>query len=70
MARDPRDLERLARELAALTEEERACVLAEAGRAARLQAPPRGFKPPLLAGGTGWTGGSLRREDLYDDDGR
>ena len=70
VARDPRDLERLTQELATLTPEERARVLAEAARRAHLRPPPRGFTAPVLTGGTAWIGGSLRREELYGDDGR
>lgn len=70
MARDARELHRLAQELAALTPEERARVLAEAtGHEAR-RPPPIGFLPPVLSGGGVWVGGDLRREDLYGDDGR
>lgn len=69
MARDAR-LRRLAQELASLTPEERARVLAEVTRFDRLHPPPRGFKRPLLTGGTRWVGGDLRRQDLYGDDGR
>ena len=69
MARDPRDLRRLAEELAALSPEERSRVIADATRA-RLRPLPKGFTPPVLSGGTRWTGGDLRREDLYGDDGR
>jgi hypothetical protein len=67
MARDARDLHRLAQELAALTPEERARVLSEA---TRLRPPPRDFSPPVLRGGGRWVGGDLRRESLYGDDGR
>ena len=70
MGRDPKHIERLARELAALTPEERAEVLAKAARNKPLRPLPRDFKPPLLEGGTRWIGGSLRREEIYDDDGR
>ncbi len=28
------------------------------------------WEPPVLRGGGTWVGGSLRREDMYDDDGR
>lgn len=70
MARDARDLRRLAQELAALTPEERARVLAEVAKREALRPPPRGFKRPLLTGGTRWVGGDLRRENLYGDDGR
>lgn len=69
MARDPRDLRRLAQELAALSPEERAKVIADATWA-RLRPLPKGFTPPVLSGGTRWIGGKLRREDLYGDDGR
>jgi hypothetical protein len=69
VARDPRDLRRLAQELAALSPEERARVIAEA-TATRLRPLPKGFAPPVLSGGTRWIGGDLRRESLYGDDGR
>ncbi|MBI3183496.1 MAG: hypothetical protein HYZ28_15265 [Myxococcales bacterium] len=70
MARDPKELQRLADELAALTPEERAKVIADASRRNRFRAPPRDWKPPVLTGGSHWDGGSLRREELYEDDGR
>ncbi|HYO73220.1 MAG TPA: hypothetical protein VEU33_44865 [Archangium sp.] len=71
MARKPEDLSRLARELAELTAEERAQVIAEVERQQRKFRPlPQGFEPPVLEGGTEWTGGSLSREELYADDGR
>ena len=70
MARSADDLARLARELASLTPEERAQVIAEAVRQPRFRPLPRDFRPPGLRLGGPWTGGSLRREDLYDDDGR
>jgi hypothetical protein len=69
VARDPRDLRRLAQELAALSPEERARVIADATRA-RLRPLPKGFTPPVLSGGTRWIGGDLHREDLFGDDGR
>jgi hypothetical protein len=69
MARDAQDLHRLAREMAALTPEERARVLAEA-LGEGFQPPPPNFTPPLLKGGGVWVGGDLRRETLYGDDGR
>jgi hypothetical protein len=69
VARDPRELRRLAQELAALSPEERARVIADATRA-RLRPLPKGFTPPVLSGGTRWIGGDLRREGLYGDDGR
>jgi hypothetical protein len=31
---------------------------------------PEDWEPPLLRAGGTWVGGSLRREDIYDDDGR
>jgi hypothetical protein len=70
MARNAEDLHRLAEELASLSPEERARVLAEAARREHLRPPPRGFSPPILKGGTRWVGGDLRRESLYGDDGR
>ncbi len=71
MARDPRDLQRLADELASLTPEERARVLSDVKKRSRLHPLPKGFKPPVLkASGGRWIGGDLRREDIYGDDGR
>ena len=71
MARSPEELSRLAREFAALTPEERARVLSEAKlREKKFRPPPPDWKPPILKGGGVWEGGSLRREELYDDDGR
>jgi hypothetical protein len=70
MSRDAKELERLAQELAALTPEERAKVVAAAERAHRFPAPPRGWRPKVLSGSTHWDGGPLTREDLYNDDGR
>lgn len=71
MARDQRDLERLADELAALSPEERARVLADVTRRDRLRPLPRDFRFPVLERSGGrWIGGSLRREDMYGDDER
>jgi hypothetical protein len=71
MARDQRDLKRLADELAGLTAEERAIVLADVARHERLRPLPRDFRFPVLPRSGGrWIGGSLRREELYGDDGR
>ena len=70
MGRDPGAIERLARELAALSPEERAEVMVKVARQRPFRPLPRDFKPPLLEGGTRWVGGSLRREELYGDDGR
>lgn len=70
MARTKKELERLAAELASLTAEERSRVLADAARRAKWHQPPKGWKPPTLSGGGVWVGGSLRREDIYGDDGR
>jgi hypothetical protein len=70
MARERKDLERLAKQLASLTPEERARVFAKARPQVEFQPPPRGYKRPRLSGGGEWTGGSLRREELYGDDGR
>ncbi len=65
--RDVNKLKRLAEELAALSSEERARVIAEATPARRLRPLPRGFRPPVLEGGARWIGGALRRSLLYDD---
>lgn len=71
MARDPDELRRLARELAALTPEERARVIAEATRdEVEFKPLPAGFKPSHLKLGGPWQGGTLRREEIYGDDGR
>ena len=70
MARDPKELQLLAEELAALTPEERGRVIAEAKRREKFKPMPQDFKPPVLSLGGAWTGGSLRREELYGDDGR
>ncbi|MBI5479840.1 MAG: hypothetical protein HY906_13330 [Deltaproteobacteria bacterium] len=70
MARDRRDLDRLATELAALSPDERSRVIASAGRRARLHPPPPGFEPPCLEGGEAWVGGDLTREEIYGDHGR
>jgi hypothetical protein len=68
-ARNSEHLAQLAHELANLTREERAKVLAHV---ARLEEPPtpRKFVAPKLSGGTSWIGGELGREHLYGDDGR
>lgn len=70
MARSKKDLERLASELADLTPEERADVLADAARRMQWKPVPKDWEPPTISGGGEWTGGSLRREEIYDDDGR
>jgi hypothetical protein len=71
MPRRRRDLRRLIEELAALTPEERAQVIEQAAKSVEPFRPlPKGFKLPVLKGGTRWIGGSLRREDIYGDDGR
>jgi len=69
MSKDAKELERLAKELADLTPEERAKVLVAAERA-RFRPPPSGWRPKVLTGSKCWDGGPLTREDLYDDDGR
>ena len=33
-------------------------------------AAPDDWEPPVLRAGGTWVGGSVRREDIYDDDGR
>lgn len=70
MARTPRDLRRLIEELAALSAQERARVIDQATKAQRFRPLPKDFALPVLKGGTRWIGGDLRREELYDDDGR
>jgi len=73
MAREKkrRVLERLADELAALSKEERARVLADVASRRRFRTAPPGFKFPVIPNSEGrWVGGSLRREELYGDDGR
>ena len=70
MGRDPKELQHLADQLAALTPEERAKVLLEVKRHKEFKPLPRNFKPPKLGAGGKWVGGSLRREDLHGDDGR
>jgi hypothetical protein len=71
MARDPRDLKRLAEELASLSPEDRARVMAEIRHRHGARPLPKGFRPPLLkASGGRWIGGDLRRGSLYGDDGR
>ena len=70
MAQSSENLNRLARELAQLDPVDRAQVVAEAARLKSAPAKPRKFLIPTLRGGTGWIGGELGREGLYDDDGR
>jgi hypothetical protein len=69
VARSRKDLQKLAEQLAALSREERAHVLAIAERE-RLRPPPPAFNAPILSGGTAWVGGTLRRDEIYEDDGR
>lgn len=63
-------LERLVRELAELTPEDRAHVVSEAAQRVRRQRPHTSFSIPILKGGTAWVGGELRREEMYGGDGR
>lgn len=71
MARDSRDLKRLAEELASLSPEDRARVMTEVRRGHAARSLPKDFRPPILkASGGRWIGGDLRRESLYGDDGR
>jgi hypothetical protein len=67
--RNSEHLAQLAHELANLTREDRAQVLAHA---AHLAEPPTRskFVAPKLSGGSGWIGGELGRDQLYGDDGR
>ena len=70
MAADPNQFERLVQELADLAPEERARLIAAAVRRAKsMQLRPR-FRAPTLTGGTAWIGGDVRREEIYDEDGR
>lgn len=64
------DFQRLVGELAELDPKERTLVVAAAAR--RRREPQRSVELvfPMLSGGTGWIGGSLRREEIYGDDGR
>jgi hypothetical protein len=68
-ARSSEQLAHLAQELANLTREERAKVLAHAARLGEPPTPGK-FVAPKLSGGTRWIGGELGREHLYGDDGR
>jgi hypothetical protein len=68
-SRNSEQLERLALELATLSREDRAKVLADAAHLSVPRAPAK-FSIPKLAGGSGWVGGELRREHLYGEDGR
>lgn len=68
-ARSSEHLDHLARELASLTREDRAKVLARAASLGQCRTP-RKFVAPKLSGGTQWIGGELDREYLYGDDGR
>lgn len=70
MSKDAKELDRLTKELADLTPEERARVIAEAERAHKFRAPPRGWRPKVLTGAKYWNGGPLTRDDLYSEDGR
>jgi geranylgeranyl pyrophosphate synthase len=68
-SRSSEQLEHLAQELAQLTREDRAKVLADAARLGGSRGSGK-FIRPKLTGGTVWVGGELRREQLYGDDGR
>jgi len=70
VARDADRFERLVRELAEFPPDERARLVAEAGRRAKTLPRASRFRPPKLSGGNAWIGGDLRREELYGDDGR
>jgi hypothetical protein len=71
MARDKKLLLRLAALLAKLTPQERARLLARVERLGQRRPLSRDFRPPVLANSGGlWIGGSLRREEMYGDDGR
>lgn len=71
MACDPRGLRRLADDLASLSPEDRARVLAEVRQRQERRPLPEGFRPPVLeANGGRWIDGDLRRESLSGEDGR
>jgi hypothetical protein len=70
MVQNGEQLERLARELAALDSADRAQVLADANRLKKSGGAHRKLQIPKLSGGSAWVGGDLRREDLYGSDGR
>lgn len=64
-SRSSEQLAHLAQELAELTREDRAKVLADAARLSGSRGPGK-FTVPKLTGGTAWVGGELRREQVYD----
>jgi hypothetical protein len=68
-SRSSEQLEHLAQELAKLSQEDRAKVLAGAARLSASRGSAA-FSIPKLTGGTVWVGGELGREQLYGDDGR
>jgi hypothetical protein len=65
-----KDLQRLVQELSQLDASERSSVMADVARRAHPDPRSTAFSIPLVKGGTEWIGGDLRREELYDDDGR
>jgi hypothetical protein len=68
-SRSSEQLAHLAQELAQLTREDRAKVLAAAARLTGSRGPGK-FIIPKLTGGNVWVGGDLTREQFYGDDGR
>ena len=68
-SRSSEQLAHLAQELAQLTREDRAKVLADAARLTGSRGPGK-FIIPKLTGGNVWVGGDLTREQFYGDDGR
>lgn len=68
-SRNSERLEHLAQELAKLTREDRAKVLADVARLSGSRGSGK-FIIPKLSGGTAWVGGELGREQLYENDGR
>jgi hypothetical protein len=68
-SRSSEQLAHLAQELAQLTREDRAKVLADAARLSGSRDHGK-FIIPKLTGGTVWVGGDLTREQFYGDDGR
>jgi hypothetical protein len=71
VARSRKLLQRLANLLRRLTPEERTRLLTYVDRIGRHRPLPPDFRPPVLPSSGGkWIGGSLRREEMYGDDGR
>lgn len=70
MAQSSERLERLVRELAQLDSADQSRVVARAARLRMRTARASKLTIPILHGGSKWIGGDVRREAIYDDDGR